>query len=957
MNETPDELPATAPPGDGATAHTPEDGQQPARLDERVLAVVCDLARELRRGSGAPPRAGLEGSLERDFGLDSLARVELFGRIERQLAVRVADAAMAEAETVRDLLGFLEATGGGGAAVDFAPPPGVDAASLLAGPDDAQTIIEVLEWHVAAHPDRVYVYLYGDAPDPEPITYAALLADAMAVAGGLRVRGAEAGDQVAIMLPTGRDFLAAFYGIMYAGCVPVPVYPPARPSQLEDHLRRIAGIIANSQSAVLVTFDRARSVAGLLRLQGLSSLAIATVSELSQPQRDGGATRGQRAAGDLAFLQYTSGSTGEPKGVALTHRNLLANLASMREATGVNPSDVFVSWLPLYHDMGLIGAVMGSLYIGFTLVLMSPLAFLARPSRWLRAIHRHRGTLTAAPNFAYEFCLSKVDERELEGLDLSSLRMAFNGAEAVMPATISRFAERFAGYGLRHGAITPVYGLAESSVGLAFPPQGRGPRIEVLDRTQMRVNERAVPAAPGDPRPLEIVACGLPLPGHEIRAVDAAGRELPERHQGRIQFRGPSSTSGYFRRPELSEQLCDGDWLNTGDLGFLADGELFLTGRAKDIIIRGGHNIHPQELEDSVSRVPGVRKGGVCVFPLADESTGTERLVVMAETDVAAPDERARISEMIRALSVDLLGTPADEIVLAPPRAVLKTSSGKIRRSACRELYQSGHLGHGIRPPWVQLLRLAVRGLGRQAFRIASGAGSWCWAAWVWALFSLMAVLGAALILVVPGLGLRRALARALVKSALWLSGLPVAVIGREHLVGTGARIVAANHASYVDWLVLGAVLPASYSFVAKQELASSFLLGKLLRRMGTSFVERFDATQGIEDTRRLEQRLRAGDSLALFPEGTFRRSTGLLPFRMGAFVLAARTATPIVTVALRGTRWVLRDLEWFPRRAAVTVTVSEAIAPRGDDWAAAIELRAAVHDLLLEGSGEPDTR
>ena len=933
------------------------EARQPARLDGQVLAVVREVAAELHRSAGAPSRAGLEGSLERDFGLDSLARVELFGRIERQLGVRVNEAAIAEAETVSDLLGFLEKLEGGGAALDFAPAAELDPALLAADPQDAQTIIEVLEWHVAAHPDRIYVYLYGDGPDPEPITYSALLADAVAVAAGLRARGAEPGDRVAIMLPTGRDFLASFYGIMYAGCVPVPVYPPARPSQLEDHLRRIAGIIANSQSAVLITFERARSVAGLLRLQGLSSLAIETVAELASTQRGAGDVRGKCASDDLAFLQYTSGSTGEPKGVVLTHRNLLVNLASMREATGVNANDVFVSWLPLYHDMGLIGAVMGSLYIGFTLVLMSPLAFLARPSRWLRAIHRHRGTLTAAPNFAYEFCLSKVDERELAGLDLSCLRMAFNGAEGVMPATINRFAERFAAYGLRREAITPVYGLAESSVGLAFPPRGRGPRVELVDRTQMRVNERAVPAASTDPRPLAIVGCGLPLPGHEIRAVDTAGRELPERHQGRIQFRGPSSTSGYYRRPELSAELYDGDWLNTGDLGFIADGELFLTGRAKDIIIRGGHNIHPQELEDSVSQVPGVRKGGVCVFPMADENTGTERLVVLAETDVAAPDERARISEMIRALSVDLLGTPADEIVLAPPRSVLKTSSGKIRRSACRELYETGQLGQGIRAPWMQLLRLAVRGAGRQVVRAVSVAAAWLWAGWAWTMFGLVAVIGAAVILTVPGIGLRRALVSGLVKSGLWLSGLPVAVVGREHLAGSGPRIVAANHASYADWLVLGAILPAHYSFVAKQELASSFPLGTLLRRMGTSFVERFDATQGIEDTRRLEERLRSGDSLALFPEGTFRRNTGLLPFRMGAFVLAARTSTPIITVALRGTRWVLRDQEWFPRRAAVTVTISEAIAPKGSDWAAAIELRGAVHDRLLQGSGEPVAR
>ncbi len=951
--------PTGTPEAVGETAGNAADA---AALAEPLLAVVREVAGELRRGASAPVSGGLDASLERDFGLDSLARVELFARLERTLGARLDEAAISEAETPRDLLRYIEIVAPRDASAPAAPASAAVAAALETGPESARTIIEVLEWHVAVHPDRVHIYLYEDGDEPQAITYAALLADARAVARGLRARDVAPGDRVAMMLPTGRDFLAAFYGAMYAGCVPVPVYPPARPSQLEDHLRRVAAIVANAQAAVLVSFEQARSVAGLLKMQGLSSLAIETVADLSRRPLSGfdaGAddARGFAQAHDLAFLQYTSGSTGEPKGVELTHHNLLVNLASMREATGVHARDVFVSWLPLYHDMGLIGAVMGSLTIGFTLVLMSPLAFLARPARWLRAVHRHRGTITAAPNFAYEFCMSKIDERDLAGIDLRCLRFAFNGAETVMPSTIERFAERFAPYGLRPEALTPVYGLAEATLGVAFPPIGRGPRIERIDRAQMREAERAVPAADGDPNPLRIVGCGMPLPGHDIRAIDDAGRELPERHQGRIQFRGPSSTAGYFRRPDLSAQLCDGDWRHTGDLGYLADGELFLAGRAKDIIIRGGHNIHPQELEDAVSGVAGVRKGGVCVFPVADEASGTERLVVLVETSASGSEERERISERIRSLSVDLLGTPADEIVLAPPRSVLKTSSGKIRRSACRELYEAGQIGHGVRPAWVQMLRLAARGAVRQTTRLVRGVTGYAWAAWVWALFALVFVVGALLILVLPGLALRRALSRWIVRTALWLSGLPVKIDGAEHLAGEAPRIIAANHASYVDWLVLGAVLPGRFSFVAKEELSRTFLLSTLLRRMGTSFVERFDAAQGIDDTRRMEERLRAGASLAVFPEGTFVRKSGMLPLRMGAFVLAARTATPIIPVALRGTRSVLRADEWFPRRTPVRVTVFAAIAPQGADWAGAIELRAAVHERLREGSREPDAR
>ena len=254
----------------------------------------------------------------------------------------------------------------------------------------------------------------------------------------------------------------------------------------------------------------------------------------------------------------------------LTHANLLANLRAMWRASQVSSADTFVSWLPLYHDMGLIGACLGGLYLGFHVVLMSPLAFLARPARWLQAIHRHRGTLSAAPNFAYELCLAKLTDAELDGLDLSCWRAGLQRCRAGEPRHAGALRVAFRALRLQREAMTPVYGLAESSVGLAFPPLGRGPLIDAVDRIALARDGMAAPARPDDARPLRIVACGLPLPGHELRVVDADGRELPERQQGRVQFRGPSSTQGYLNNPGANQRLFDGDWLNTGDLGYIA---------------------------------------------------------------------------------------------------------------------------------------------------------------------------------------------------------------------------------------------------------------------------------------------------------------------------------------------------------------------------------------------------
>ncbi|MEF3062749.1 AMP-binding protein [Ralstonia solanacearum] len=931
---------------------------------QRLLGIVRSVAQELRPQAPDIRKLTLDQSLDRDFGLDSLARAELLARIEHEYAVKLGEQALLDAETPRDLLRLTELAAGTPPSVDermrsmwewpsAEPASPASVADSEEPPGTASTLIDLLDWHVQTHGDRVYITLYAENDRIEPIHYRALQTQAKALAAGLQRKGLNAGDRVAVMLPTGCEFFAAFYGALYAGCIPVPLYPPARPSQLEDHMRRSAGIIANAQAAVLVTVAAGKPLGHLLRAQCESLRMVLTPADLDAASVAPSFAKPKPE--DIAFLQYTSGSTGNPKGVVLTHANLLVNLRAMHKVSGVTSADTFVSWLPLYHDMGLIGACMGSLLVGFPLVLMSPTTFLARPAFWLWAIHRYRATISAAPNFAYELCANKLDDRDLAGLDLRSWRLAYNGAEPVSPDTIEKFASRFAPYGFNRAAMTPVYGLAESSLGLAFPPLGRGPRIDLVDRDALSRQGVARPAPEPGRRSIRFVSCGLPLPGHQIRITDASGRELAERAQGHVQFFGPSATAGYYRNSEATSHLFDGAWLDTGDMGYIAAGELYLTGRVKDIIIRAGRHLFPQELEEAVSQVSGVRKGGVAVFAATDVRSGTERLVMLAETRESGAIERSQMLSEINNLAVDLSGVPVDEIVLVPPRTVLKTSSGKLRRSACREMYERGEIGRTQRAPWLQIVHLGFAGAATQLARLAYRASDWLWSAWVWMVFAVLAPLTSLAFVLVPRLAMRRQIARVGARIGFALCGLSPHREGERNIDSPEPIVVVVNHSSYVDALLLTAVLPARFTYVAKRELLLNPVTSILLRRLGCVFVERFDSARGIEETSELEQLVREGQSLVFFPEGTFRREPGLMSFRLGAFLCAAHARSAVIPVTLVGTRSLLRDGQWWPRRAQLRVLIGQPLRASGDDWQTILHLRDAARSAIQSRLGEPD--
>ncbi|MBI3772790.1 MAG: AMP-binding protein [Gammaproteobacteria bacterium] len=914
-----------------------------------LLDIVGALATELRPAMRVA--VTLDSTLDRDLGFDSLVRVELLLRCERFFDVSLPEQTLATVETPRDLLRAVLAAGAARRPVTAAEISEIAVEKVTATPDRAATLLEMLDWHVASHGERTHIVLVKDAGE-EVISYRNLRQEATAIAAGLQGHDVQPGQRVAIMLPTGREYFYSFYGVLLTGAIPVPIYPPARVSQIEDHLRRHAGILNNAAAILLITMPEARRLAQLLKSHVASLRTVATAEELLTSGRT--FTQVANKAEDIALLQYTSGSTGNPKGVVLTHTNLLANIRAMGQAVHADASDIFVSWLPLYHDMGLIGAWLGSLYHAIPLVVMSPLTFLARPERWLWTIHRHRGTLSAAPNFAYELCLRKIDDRDIEGLDLSCWRMAFNGAEPVSPDTIHNFQQRFGRYGLHMETIAPVYGLAESAVGLAFPPPGRGPIIDRIQREPFMCNGLALPAADDESDALHFVACGQPLPGHPIRIVDTAGHEVGDRVEGRLEFQGPSVTSGYFRNPEQTRRLFHDGWLDSGDLAYTVAGDIYLTSRAKDIIIRAGRNIYPYELEEAVGNIAGIRKGCVAVFGNPDPATGTERLVVLAETRESEAVTLNKLREQINALAMNLLGEPPDDVVLAPPHTVLKTSSGKIRRAASREFYEKGVIGGSPRAVWRQFVRLTWAGTVLQVRRSLHMTTDALYAAYAWVLFWVLAPLTWLTASLLPRPVWSWSLSGVMARLFVRLSGTPFLVRGVENLP-TGACVLVANHASYLDGILVVAALSRQFSFVAKRELQKQFIPRVYLESIGTEFVERFEFEQSVEDVQRLQKILRAGQSLIFFAEGTFDRAPGLLPFRMGAFAIAAQAGIAIVPMTIRGTRTILRSDQWFPRRGAISITIGEPILPEGTDWSAVLTLRNAARAEILRHCGEPD--
>ncbi len=918
---------------------------------EQIVDILKSLTEELHPHKNSI-NISRHASLEADLGIDSLARMELIQRLETRLGVQLDEKIILGAALVSDL---IEGCG----TKQHQTSPQINEVQQIGRvekhggfPDEAITMVEALEWHASRQGDNPAIYFYeGPIENPDIITYRDLWNSARRVATGLNILGVEQGQSIALMLPTSRDFLASFFGILMAGAVPIPIYPPFRLAQIEEHIKRQVKILDNAQARLLITVDEAMKVGNYLKAS-LPDLIDVTTYDALRSDKISGIVR--RSGNDTAFMQYTSGSTGTPKGVVLTHKNLLANVRAMGKALGVTPDDTFISWLPLYHDMGLIGAWLGSLYHGFPLVLMPPLSFIARPQRWLQAISKHKGTLSAAPNFAYEICVKKIRDEDIQGLDLSSMRFSCNGAEPVHHETLKSFIERFSRWGYRQSALSPVYGLAECSVGLAFPPLDRGPKVDIVRTDAMHKHGKAVPALEHESGTLHIVACGYPLPDHEIRIVDEHNHEIGERQVGLLQFRGPSATAGYYRNKTATEALLYNDWLNSGDYAYIADGEIYITGRSKDLIIRAGRNIYPYELEQGVGQLQGIQKGNVAVFGSKDKAQGTEKLVILAETRERRPEKLEALKQKITALTIELIQMPPDDIVLAPLRTILKTSSGKIRRVECRELYEQNRIGkkNSVTRQFIHLGLSAVFPWLKRKLRALRGN---LYVAYSWIVFGSFTLFTIPAMLIIPGRTIPNLLLKTVLRIIFLLLGIRYRAFGKENIPKDTPCIMVSNHMSYIDVFSLGLSLPANYGFVAKAELKGNWIARMILNKFGTHFVERFDVQKSLKDSDQILESTRNGNSIVFFPEGTFSRAPGLRSFKMGAFTTASTAGVPVLPATIRGTRQVLRGADWRPRPGIIEVEFSPLISTDKEGWDGAVELRAKARDAISKNCREPD--
>ena len=531
----------------------------------------------------------------------------------------------------------------------------------------------------ARHPSGVT--FVGLREQEERLSWAEVDARARRAAGALAARGVRPGDRVAIVLRTEPAFLDAFFGTLHAGAVPVPLYPPVRLGRMDEYVAATSRMLRVSGARALVTSGGMARVIGRAVTEVGPGIDVGVVDPGELP--GGRELSVERDGADLALVQFSSGSTVDPKPVALSHASLAAQVDALVALISPTVSDVLVSWLPLYHDMGLIGCLLGALGTPGPLVLLPHENFLARPALWLRAVARHRGTISAAPHFAYAYAADRVRDEDLEGHSLASWRIALDGAEPITPGALRRFADRFSRFGLDPGALTPVYGLSEASLAVTFSPRGRVPLVERIDPAALLSGR----VEAGD---REVVSVGVPIPGVEVEVRGGEGEPLGERRLGRIHARGPSLMQGYLGDPAGTGRALRDGWLDTGDLGFHAGGELFVHGRAKDVVIVRGANHAPDEFEACLGAIEGLRPGCVAALGFVPPGGDGEELLILAERLRATRTDPALLEEAVREAVSSRTGVRPHTVRILEPGSLPRTSSGKMRRGEALRRFQAG---------------------------------------------------------------------------------------------------------------------------------------------------------------------------------------------------------------------------------------------------------------------------
>jgi fatty-acyl-CoA synthase len=559
-----------------------------------------------------------------------------------------------------------------------------------------RTFIDILDRLGTEGDERGHTYVKADGTE-KFVGYATLERDVKARGRQLLGTGLRKGDRLALIIPDADEFVLTFLGAVSAGIVPVPLYPPLALGKLDAYIDTTTRILNAAQADLLVTTKQVEKVLWTVmpRVPSLRDIltidAVAALPEAASPPP-------KISPYDTLFLQFTSGSTAEPKGVVVTHESMVANVKAVifDGLEAKTEKDIGVSWLPLYHDMGLIGFVLAPLLVRIAIVFIPTMEFVRRPTLWMDVVSRHRGTLTFAPNFAFARVTKRAGDKDLARWDLSCLRVVGCGAEPIHAGTMQAFVDKFSRAGMKPEAMLPCYGMAEATLAMSFVGHEDRIKVDVIDADRCHENQRAVPAKNGAAT-LALVSCGKAFPGHEIGIFDEEGRRLPERRIGEIRFRGPSVTAGYYENLEATRKafLPDG-WLCTGDLGYLAGGEVYISGRRKDILIVHGRNYYPQGIEWQVEEVEGIRKGNVVAFSVPGE--GSEEVVVVAETTEADPAKRLALGQRVKShLNGTLSLVPADVVLLGVGQ-LPKTTSGKLQRRKTREQYLKETLGtEGVR--------------------------------------------------------------------------------------------------------------------------------------------------------------------------------------------------------------------------------------------------------------------